>query len=375
MPRAESARAVQKKKRRTLAGRIDTTHGETILLRVGPLIQIPALIRAHGHDPAVVLATAGLNPDLLSDPDNRLSFSARCRLFDACTRQLACRHVGVLLGQQVELWHLGLIGLILRCSSNVREALGHLVRYQGFLTQMSVLRMEEGRYSTLFRYREPLAAAGSDQVGDAILAGLCALMRSLCGPDWTPIQAHFAHPEPADTSPFRKHFRCPLVFSENEYALSFSSRYMSKPLANVEPGLMNVLQGHVQSKLFSPQACFASRVYESIETSIRSGKANSATVAALMGVPVRTMSRHLERQGRNFRKMLDEVRYRSATRMLEDLRLKAEQIAEFLGYQDAASFARAFRRWSGKTPAEWRAAFATGNDAGNGSDLPVAERS
>ena len=342
---------------------IEAINGDTILLRVGPLIQIPALISAHGHDPAAVLGAAGLDPNLLSDPDNRLSFSARCRLFDACGRALACRHVGVLLGEHVELWHLGLVGLILRCSSNVREALNQLVRYQGFLTQMSVLRLEEGRHSTLFRYREPLAADGSDQVGDAILAGLCALMRSLCGADWAPIQASFAHPEPVELAPFQKHFRCPLVFSGNEYALSFASRYLSKPLANVEPGLLNVVQGHLQRKLFSPQASFVSQVYQSIETSLRSGKADSATVAALLGVPVRTLSRRLDRQGRNFRKMLDEVRYRGATRQLADLSLKLDQIAEFQCYQDAASFARAFRRWSGKTPAEWRSAFASGDGA------------
>lgn len=328
------------------------------MLRVGALIQIPALIRAHGHDPTEVLAAAGLNPDLLSDPDNRLSFSARCRLFDACCQALACRHVGVLLGQQVELWHLGLIGVLMRCSSNLSEALGNLVRYQGFLTQMSVLRMEKGSYSTLFRYREPLAAAGSDQVGDAILAGLCTLMRSLCGADWAPIQVHFAHPAPPNLAPFHKHFRCPLVFSGNEYVLSFSSRHLSRPLANLDPGLMSVVQGYVENGLFSPQTCFASQVYASIETSLRSGKASSATVAALMGVPIRTLSRRLDRQGRNFQKMLDEVRYQAAARSLGDRGLKVDQIAEFLGYQNSASFTRAFRRWSGKTPAEWRSVFA-----------------
>jgi AraC-like DNA-binding protein len=340
------------------------------LLRVGALIQIPALIRAHGYDPAEVLADAGLNPGLLSDPDNRLSFSARCRLTDACLRKLKCPHFGVLVGERVELWHLGLIGVLMRCSNNVREALGNLVRYQGFLTQMSVLRMEEGSYSTLIHYCEPLAAAGCDQVGDAILAGLCTLMRNLCGADWSPIQVLFAHPEPPDLTPFHKHFRCPLAFSGNEYVLSFPSRHLSKPLANIEPELMGVVQAHVENGLFSPQACFVSQVYASIETSLRSGKASSTTVAALMGVPVRTMSRHLDRQGCSFRKMLDEVRYRNASRMLEDPRLKVDQIAEFLGYQDTASFVRAFRRWSGKTPAEWRAVFATGRSS---SPAAVAE--
>lgn len=330
------------------------------MLRVGPLMLIPAVLREYGHDPAEVLADVGLSLDLLAEPGNRLSIAARCRLVAACCQRLQREDLGVLVGQRVELSHLGLVGVLLRCSRNVRQAVDYLVRYQGFLIRTNVLRMDSGRYSVLFSYREPLTAEGSTQIGDGILAGLCALMRALCGSDWVPNQVHFAHPAPSDLTAFRNHFRCPLVFSDNEYALSFPVRHLSRQLADVESGLLEVIVRQVENDLFPPDVCFPARVFESIETSMRSGKASSETVAALLGLPVRTLSRTLERQGLSYQRMLDEVRYRNARRMLKDLNVSVAQIAEFLGYKDAASFTRAFRRWSGKTPIDWRSALARG---------------
>jgi AraC-like DNA-binding protein len=326
------------------------------VLRVGALALVPSVLREHGHDPAEILAEAGLSPGLLSDPDNRLSLSARCHLATVCSRRLQCPHFGVLVGQRVELCHLGLAGVLLRCSRTVQQALDFLVRYQRFHIQLNVLRIDCGKYSALFSYREPCAADGSEQIGDGVLAGLCSLMRVLCGADWVPNQVHFAHPAPADLAPFRNHFRCPLVFSDNEYALSFPARYLSRQISDVEPGLLQVVVRQVENDLFPPEVCFSTQVYESIETSMRSGKATSTTIAALLGLPIRTLSRNLERQGLSFQRMLDEVRYRNASRMLKDLRVSVAQIAEFLGYKDAASFSRAFRRWCGKTPIEWRSA-------------------
>ena len=326
------------------------------MLRVGALTLIPSVIRENGHDPDDVLAEAGLSPGLLSDPDNRLSFSARCRVLAVCRRRLQCPHFGVLVGQRIELCHLGLVGVLLRCSRTVAQALDYFVRYQGYHIQMNALGLDCGKYSALFSYREPCSDDGCEQIGDGILAGLCSLMRALCGPDWVPNQVHFAHPAPDDLAAFRNHFRCPLVFSDSEYALSFSVYHLSRQLADVEPGLLDVVVARIESELLPPEACFGARVYDAIEASLRSGKADSVTVAALMGLPVRTLSRTLDRQGLSFQRMLDEVRYRNACRMLRDMRMSVGQMADYLGYKDAASFTRAFRRWSGKTPIEWRSA-------------------
>jgi AraC-like DNA-binding protein len=344
----------------TLSDLAQNTPEAGVLARVGPLALIPALIGRFGHDPAMLLADAGMCPSLLSDPENSVSFSALCRLLDICSRRFACSHFGVLLGEQVELSHLGLLGVLMRLSRDVGEALQLLARHQGFHLQMNGLAVDFGPHQVQMAFNGPFGIVGSDQAGDSILAGLCAMLRTLCGPGWSPTQVHFAHPMPLDSVVFRGHFRCPLVFSESDYVLSFPARHLSRTLANVEPDLLRIVARRVEQASLPVDSGFTAGVYEAIEMSIRSGRVSSAFVAAALGVPVRTLSRHLDRRGLTFQAMLDEVRSKAAARMLADPQLGIARIAEYLGYASSASFIRAFRRWRGKTPSAWRASLDAG---------------
>lgn len=324
------------------------------LVRVGPLTVIPALISRLGHDPQTVLADTGIYPSLLADQENSISFPALCGLLDVCSRRLACAHFGVLLGEQVELRHLGLLGVLMRLSRDVGEALQLLARYQGYQTQVNDLTLDVGAQQIVLSYRGPSGVVGADKAADGILAGLCSLLRILCGPGWSPTQVFFAHPMPAEMTPFGRHFRCPLVFSARDHALAFPVRHLEKPLANVESELLDVVAWRVERESFPADGGFTSRTYKAIETAIRSGKVSSEIVAASLGVHVRTLSRHLDRRGLRFQAMLDGVRRKAAARMLADPRLTVAYIANCLGYANAASFVRAFRRWHDVTPAEWR---------------------
>ena len=68
----------------------------------------------------------------------------------------------------------------------------------------------------------------------------------------------------------------------------------------------------------------------------------------------RTLNRRLNAFGTRFQALVDEIRFEIARQMLEDSRREVGQIAMTLDYADASAFTRAFRRWSGTTPAEWR---------------------
>jgi AraC-like DNA-binding protein len=78
-------------------------------------------------------------------------------------------------------------------------------------------------------------------------------------------------------------------------------------------------------------------------------------VAALFSMHSRTLNRRLNAFGTSFRDLVDEVRFEIARQMLEDSSMDVTQIADMLDYADASAFTRAFRRWSGATPARWRA--------------------
>jgi AraC-like DNA-binding protein len=84
------------------------------------------------------------------------------------------------------------------------------------------------------------------------------------------------------------------------------------------------------------------------------GQARSDQVAALFSMHSRTLSRRLNDFGTSFQALLDESRFEVARQMLEDSRTEVKQIAMALDYADASAFTRAFRRWSGTTPAQWR---------------------
>jgi AraC-like DNA-binding protein len=77
-------------------------------------------------------------------------------------------------------------------------------------------------------------------------------------------------------------------------------------------------------------------------------------VAALFSMHSRTLSRHLKEFCTSFQKLLDEGRFEIAKQMLEGSRMEVNQIAASLDYADASAFTRAFRRWSGTMPAQWR---------------------
>lgn len=84
------------------------------------------------------------------------------------------------------------------------------------------------------------------------------------------------------------------------------------------------------------------------------GYPSIASVASAIGVSVRTLQRRLEQSGASYRLLVDEVRLELARRDLLDPRTRMADIATRLGYRDASSFSRAFVRWTGKTPRQYR---------------------
>ena len=87
----------------------------------------------------------------------------------------------------------------------------------------------------------------------------------------------------------------------------------------------------------------------------------------------RTLNRRLAGFGTTFRELVDESRYEAARQMLESSAMEVREIAAWLGYADASAFTRAFRRWSGTTPALWRAETKTGRRVRRGRFAPTAD--
>lgn len=92
-----------------------------------------------------------------------------------------------------------------------------------------------------------------------------------------------------------------------------------------------------------------------LRTALVTNRAKADEVAALFSIHSRTLNRRLNAFGTGFQELVDEGRFEIARQMLEDSAMEVSRIAALLDYADASAFTRAFRRWSGTTPARWRA--------------------
>lgn len=190
---------------------------EAATVRIGASLAVPAVLRSRGADPAQVLAQAGVDIALFDDPDNLISCVTRSRLLQHCVERTGCRHFGLLVGAQNGLHSLGLLGLLMKYSPYVGTALQSLVRYLHLHGRgvLSTLGVDGDRAMLAFEVHVPHCMA-TDQVGDGAVAFMFKILRDLCGPDWLPAEAWFAHRRPGDVGPYQRLLQVPLRFDAEQ---------------------------------------------------------------------------------------------------------------------------------------------------------------
>ena len=324
-------------------------------VRIGGTMDIPAVLRTLGHDPAKVLAEAGFDSKLFDDPETLVSFAARNRLMANCAARTGCPHFGLLVGQRGGLHSMGLVGLLGKYSPDAGTALRNIVRYAHLHVRGAVATLAVDGDLVTLRYEiyQPHVEA-TDQIGDAAVAVMFNMMRALCGSDWSPIEVRFAHRKPKDVGPFRRFFRAPLVFDAAEYTIVFPAAWLNHPLTAIDPELHRLLQMHIDALAVRHGDDFPAQLRSVLRTALVTGRGGVGQVAEVFSMHRRTMCRRLNGFGTSFQALADECRFEIARQLLGNSAMAVTEIAALLDYADASAFTRAFRRWSGTTPAQWR---------------------
>ena len=324
-------------------------------VRIGGTSDIPAVLRRLGADPARVLAEAGFDLKLFDDPDTLVSYAARNHLMAHCAAKTGCHHFGLLVGERGGLHSMGLVGLLVKYSPDVGTALRNLVRYTHLHVRGAVATLAvDGDSVTLGYAISQSQVEATDQIGDAAVAVIFNIMRELCGPDWKPIEIRFAHRKPKDVGPFKRIFRAPLVFDAAENAVAFSADWLNRRLPEIELDLHRLLQKQIDALEVRYGDDFREQVRSVLRTALVAGHGGVDQVAEVFSMHRRTLCRRLNGFGTTFHALADECRFEIARQMLEDSAMPVAEVAALLDYADASAFTRAFRRWSGTTPAQWR---------------------
>ncbi len=150
----------------------------------------------------------------------------------------------------------------------------------------------------------------------------------------------------------------PLRFNAVQCAVIFPAFWLARPVADADPLLHTVLQDRADAELSGQEPKLLGDVRRTIRLLLILRRCSRADVAQRLGVHPRTLGRRLQDSGSTFQALLDDTRAQISKQLLLDTRLPVARIAAAVGYDDPTVFTRAFARWTGRTPSEFRAELA-----------------
>lgn len=319
------------------------------LLRIGAAALIPEILEEQGIDTEVVFGRAGINRQPLADPELVVPIAWLARVFASAVAATHQSEFGLLVGLRAGSQLIGREQGQTPSDSLVSVSLMRIIsRPASFPNSLLALSMF-GNICTIKCAPLHSKLTGRDQIIDCAMGFAAGALRALCGPRWRPLGFRFAH-HPADPLRHTALLQAPIVFDSDVTSMEFESTWLDRSDANPPAAISGRndqrqihrdLVGEVQAILASGNII---------------GTPSALAVASKLGLKPRTLHRLLGKQGTSFTRLLEDKRYDSAQRLLRDSAASILSIAWSLGYADASAFSRAFRRWSGTTPNEWRKA-------------------
>jgi AraC-like DNA-binding protein len=326
------------------------------VVRVGPLMGVAPVLRELGRAPEPIFDSAGLELNQFRDPDTEISYLAASRLLARCVASTGCQHFGLLVGTRAGPSSLGIAGFMLRSAPDVGTALRGLVQHLDLHDQGGIPTLLIQGVTALLGYAiiQPEAEA-ADQIYDLAIAVACNIMRSLCGESWNPAEVLLSRRPPLELPPYRRFFRAPLRFNAERSAVVFPSRWLDHQIASADPLLHQHLEKEAAELHMQHNADMLGNLHRLLRRLLMEQKCSIGHVARQLCVHERTLHRRLSEKGTSFSRELDKVRCATARQLLVESAMPINRIATTLQYADVSAFSRAFKRWTGFTPAQWRA--------------------
>jgi len=326
-------------------------------VRVGPLMSIGTVLQKLGHEPGPVFESAGLAPAHFADPDFEIPYMDASRLLASCEAVTGCRHFGLLVGEHADPSSLGVAGFMLRSAPDVGSALSSLVQHLDLQDQGGVATLHINGNVTQFGYTIVLPGVEAvELIYDLTITIACNIMRGLCGKNWNPTEVLLSTRPPRNLTPYRSLFRAPLHFNAEQSAVAFPTHWLHHQIPSADALLYRHLEKEADQlhKLRTPDTDIVGSLHRLLRKSLASRQCTASDLARQLHIHERTLNRRLHEAGTNFRRELDAIRYEMARHFLLESTRSISRIASALNYSDVSAFSRAFKRWTGMTPAQWR---------------------
>lgn len=324
------------------------------LQRVGPLAVVPGLLRELGVDPAPVFAGLPFGPDRLQR-DARLPYVALIAMLERSAEAAGRPEFGLRVGLANDHRCLGVVGEMMGSAATLGQALRDYVGVHGGLSSGgSAYLLPMGDYVAFGYGVYDCFAPGVFQAYGVYVGAALRIVPALSGGAARPVEVRLSGQAPRAPRAFERLAGLPVRFNESQTCVLLRRSDLAMPNPSAAPAARQRVLTEVVARLGLDHQPTAARLRHALRPALSLGETTLAAAARGLGLSPRTLDRRLAEEGTSFLRERDAVRRVMAEDLLALTALGIGEVAAALAYANQAVFARSFRRWSGKTPSEWR---------------------
>ena len=330
------------------------------LTRACTISPIVAFLERIGVSVDQFLAKAELPPWIRAEEEVLIPATSPARLFGAVLRHEDIPNLGLTAGEQAPIDVLGIFGRLIRSAPTLGAALKSAVRYSSKITSNRPLSLRprgdrvELCMSVAARF-DPRDVAWQ-QDNHFCLGLMVGVVRLAAGPSWRPAEVHLQTDEAAGLRDAESLASTRVAFRQPETMVAIPRALLATRLPPLP--VIEIADGRLEQwKSCAPARDFAGSIRQAVETlSCGEDYPSVRQTADFVGTSVRTLQRRLAAAGVSHEVLVAQTQFATAAAVLEQTNAKIRilDLALDLGYSDHANFTRAFRRWAGCSPQEYR---------------------
>jgi AraC-like DNA-binding protein len=329
---------------------------EPIQVSVTVLTQMFLYLTSLGVDIDAFLRSIGVDPAVVKAPDTRLPIETYLYIEEAAAEYVHDPSFGLHMGEFAEAGSWSILGYMMMNCKSLGEAFEKAGKYQRVIGNLI-----EGEVKIRFNKIKvvlvipPHAPKMSRHCFESTLASSVRMMRNLTGVPLSPVEVRFAYPKPASTAEYERVFCCPVYFDQKETSMTIDARIINTPILLPNAELLQHFENYAQAFLAELERKheYTQQVTKIILAHLDDEKLSINRVAREMAMSVRTLQNRLSDEGVVFSDLLQEIREKLAKKYLRE-NYTVETITYLLGFSEPSVFRKAFKKWAGVTPREFR---------------------
>lgn len=335
---------------------IQETSPTDICVSVTVLRQMFLYLNSLNIDTDAFLRSLGIDPAIAKSPDGYIPIETYLRIQEEAARYTNDSCFGLHMGEFAEAGSWSILGYMMMNCTNLGEAFEKSARYSRIIGNL----IQGEAHFQLNKIKVVLftpshAPKMSRHCFESTFSSTVRMMRTLTGVNLNPLNVTFTYPVPESTAEYERIFRCPVFFGEKENSFTISTGIIYTPILLPNPELLQYFENYAQEFLaeMERQNEHTQAVTRIILSRMDDEDLSIKKVAKEMSVSVRTLQNRLKEEGVVFSDLLQETREKLAKKYLHE-NYTVEDITYLLGFSEPSVFRKAFKKWSGVTPREYR---------------------